>query len=297
MATKAAELKTIGGTYGGNNKPTRFLCLALKLLQIQPEEGIVEEFLQNEDFKYVRALGAFYLRLTGRPAEIFEMIEPLYNDYRKLRFRESTGWKITHMDELAHDLLTSDRYCGIALPHLPKRDVLVNSGYLDGERPSALLPLIEEETGGNAELFLEKLAENGNNAANIALEERKKRKRVIEAKEKKQQGQIGEDAIENDPHSRRGRDRYDPDGRSRYYDERGYKGQYDRYDNNDRYEHKRNKPKSEKNYGSLFKTNPQDRPKQSRDEPRGDRGQTEEENTEEYWNEQRAKLGLKPLEK
>jgi hypothetical protein len=25
--------------------------------------------------------------------------------------------------------------------------------------------------------------------------------------------------------------------------------------------------------------------------------QTEEENTEEYWNEQRAKLGLKPLEK
>eukprot|EP00984_Skeletonema_dohrnii_P027501 scaffold17058_cov50-Skeletonema_dohrnii-CCMP3373.AAC.1 len=50
VATKAVELKALGGSYGANNKPTRFLCLTLKLLQIQPEEGIVEEFLMNEDF-------------------------------------------------------------------------------------------------------------------------------------------------------------------------------------------------------------------------------------------------------
>ena len=65
MATKATELKALGGSYGGNNKPTRFLCLALKLLQIQPEDGIVEEFIDNEDFKYVRALGAFYSAVDG----------------------------------------------------------------------------------------------------------------------------------------------------------------------------------------------------------------------------------------
>mmetsp|Transcript_12435 Transcript_12435/g.24844 ORF Transcript_12435/g.24844 Transcript_12435/m.24844 type:complete len:433 (+) Transcript_12435:164-1462(+) len=183
VATKASDLQAMGGSYGGNNKPTRFLCLALKLLQIQPEEGIVEEFLQNEDFKYVRALGAFYLRLTGRPAEIYELIEPLYNDFRKLRFRESTGWKITYMDEVADELLNSDRYCGIALPHLPKRAVLESAGYLDGPRRSALVPLIDEEADGDAEQLLQKMADNGNAAAKAAIDERMKRKAEAEEKE------------------------------------------------------------------------------------------------------------------
>ena len=185
VATKATELKALGGSYGGNNKPTRFLCLALKLLQIQPEDGIVEEFIDNEDFKYVRALGAFYLRLTGRPAEIYALMEPLYNDFRKLRFREMNGWKITYMDELADELLTCDRYCGIALPHLPKREVLVSAGYIDGPRKSALLPLIEEQAGGDANKFLQQLAEEGNVAAKVVLDDRRKRREEREEKERK----------------------------------------------------------------------------------------------------------------
>ena len=59
------ELRYIGGVYSGNIKPAPFLCLTLKMLQIQPEKDIVIEFIKNEDFKYVRALGAFYLRLIG----------------------------------------------------------------------------------------------------------------------------------------------------------------------------------------------------------------------------------------
>ena len=47
------ELKFIGGVFGGNIKPTPFLCLVLKMLQIQPEKDIVIEFIKNEDFKYV----------------------------------------------------------------------------------------------------------------------------------------------------------------------------------------------------------------------------------------------------
>ena len=74
IAAKAAQLRAVGGSYGGNSKPTRFLCLILKMLQIQPDEDIVDELINNEDFKYVRALGAFYLRLTGRPAEIYEKL-------------------------------------------------------------------------------------------------------------------------------------------------------------------------------------------------------------------------------
>lgn len=47
---KAVELRGIGGQHG-NHKPTEFLCLTLKLLQLQPEKDIVIEYIRNEDFK------------------------------------------------------------------------------------------------------------------------------------------------------------------------------------------------------------------------------------------------------
>jgi hypothetical protein len=28
--------------------------------------------------------GAFYMRLVGRPLEVYQYLEPLYNDYRKV---------------------------------------------------------------------------------------------------------------------------------------------------------------------------------------------------------------------
>ena len=45
------ELKYVGGVYGGNVKPAPFLCLTLKMLQIQPDKDIIVEFIRNEDFK------------------------------------------------------------------------------------------------------------------------------------------------------------------------------------------------------------------------------------------------------
>ncbi len=50
---KATELRYVGGIYGGNVKPTPFLCLILKMLQIQPEKDIIIEFIKNVDYKYV----------------------------------------------------------------------------------------------------------------------------------------------------------------------------------------------------------------------------------------------------
>jgi pre-mRNA-splicing factor 38A len=322
VATKATELKALGGSYGGNNKPTRFLCLALKLLQIQPEDGIVEEFIDNEDFKYVRALGAFYLRLTGRPAEIYALIEPLYNDFRKLRFRESTGWKITYMDELADELLTCDRYCGIALPHLPKREVLVSAGYIDGPRRSSLLPLIEEQAGGDAEKFLQQLAEEGNVAAQVAMEDRirrreereeKERRRMDERESNESEGHVRYDNARDSRGFRRSQsdegndDRYRSDRQrsDNYYGRMG-DDQYDRNSNDER-RHKHTDERSkerksskseEKKYGSLFKQSKSERgdarPKSPKECGNSDTNTTFE-GSAEYWNEQRAKLGLKPL--
>ena len=51
LVDKAMELDHLGGTYGGNRKPTPFMCLVMKMLQIQPEKEIVIEFIKNEDYK------------------------------------------------------------------------------------------------------------------------------------------------------------------------------------------------------------------------------------------------------
>ena len=51
MVDKAMELRYIGGIFGGNIKPTPFICLTLKMLQIQPDKDIIVEFIKNEDFK------------------------------------------------------------------------------------------------------------------------------------------------------------------------------------------------------------------------------------------------------
>ena len=51
LVDKAMELRYVGGVYSGNIKPAPFLCLTLKMLQIQPEKDIVIEFIKNEDFK------------------------------------------------------------------------------------------------------------------------------------------------------------------------------------------------------------------------------------------------------
>lgn len=56
LVDKAMELDHLGGTYGGSRKPTPFMCLITKMLQIQPEKDIVVEFIKNEDYKYDFAL-------------------------------------------------------------------------------------------------------------------------------------------------------------------------------------------------------------------------------------------------
>lgn len=39
-------------------------------------------------------LGAFYLRLTGTDVDVYNYLDPLYNDYRKLRRKKADGRKI-----------------------------------------------------------------------------------------------------------------------------------------------------------------------------------------------------------
>jgi len=132
LVDKAMELKYVGGVFGGNIKPTPFICLVLKMLQIQPEKDIVIEFIKNEDFKYVRALGAYYLRLTGTSLDCYKYLEPLLNDYRKIRTQKRDGnFELSHMDEFIDLLLHDERVCDVQLPRLQKREIFEENNELD----------------------------------------------------------------------------------------------------------------------------------------------------------------------
>lgn len=73
-------------------------------------------------FRYVRALGAFYLRLVHSSLDCYNYLEPLLNDYRKLRSMNRNGqFELTHMDEFIDNLLREDRINDIVLPRIQKR--------------------------------------------------------------------------------------------------------------------------------------------------------------------------------
>lgn len=132
LVDKAVELKEVGGMFGEPQKPSNFICLILKMLQIQPTKDIIVEFIKNDDFKYLRLLGAFYMRLVGRPLDVYQYLEPLYNDYRKVRVRTLLGkQELSHVDELIDAMLQQDRLFTISLPRLPSRLMLENSGQLE----------------------------------------------------------------------------------------------------------------------------------------------------------------------
>lgn len=146
------NLKYLGGTYGSKIDPTPFLCLVLKLLQIQPQKEIVYLYIEQSDFKYLRALGAFYLRLVGSSKEIYTKLEPLYNDYRKLRMMSPQRvHSVVHMDEFIDNLLREEKVLNISLPRLTKRLTLEENRDLKPYRSELeeqnLIPtqLIEEE--------------------------------------------------------------------------------------------------------------------------------------------------------
>jgi pre-mRNA-splicing factor 38A len=125
VVDKAVELTYIGGVYGANHVPTPFICLLLKLLAIQPAKEIILEFIQNNDYKYVSALGMLYWRLTASSDEIYQILEVFYSDYRKLKRRlNHGGYDTIPMDVYVDELLHAQRCCDVTLPSLMKREVL-----------------------------------------------------------------------------------------------------------------------------------------------------------------------------
>lgn len=113
VVDKPMELRFLGGVYGQSVKPAPFLCLTLKMLQIQSEKDNIVEFIQkkkNEGFRYVRMLGVFYMRLTGTAIDCYKYLEPLCNDYWQIMIQNRNGgFVLMHVDELIYELLHSKK--------------------------------------------------------------------------------------------------------------------------------------------------------------------------------------------
>jgi pre-mRNA-splicing factor 38A len=123
----------IGGTYGDSQRPSQFLCLAFKLLQLGPNDDILREYLDfgGEKFKYLRALAVFYVRLTRPAKDVYLWLEPYLEDRRKLKRKGRMGTSLTYMDQFVDDLLIKDRVCATTLWKMPKREILEDLEVLD----------------------------------------------------------------------------------------------------------------------------------------------------------------------
>lgn len=126
------ELTYVGGTFGGNQKATPFLCMLLKLLQLGPTlEQLRPELSLSSPNKYVTALFLVYVRLAMPSADVYPALETHLLEYRKLRYRTIDGsFCLLRMDELAERLLTEQSLFQLPLPHITKREHLVQQGLL-----------------------------------------------------------------------------------------------------------------------------------------------------------------------
>lgn len=195
----------VGGTYGTAQKPTPFLCLALKLLQLAPSPDVIETYLSygGEKFKYLRALALFYVRMTQRPVDVYRMLEPFLVDRRKLRRKARNGTSLTYVDQFVDDLLVKTRVCATSFRELPRRTDLVDLGELE-ERESPL---------GDIDELLDAEAE--------AEEEEREREREANGADSDSEGEIheaqsnGDNGERMDVDAPRSRSRSRSEGRSR----------------------------------------------------------------------------------
>lgn len=165
---RALEVTSVGGSFGAQQKPTEFLCLLLKLLQLQPSEEIVLTYLAAEEHKYLRVLAALYYRFVFSSAKVYETLEPLLADFRRIRVRQRDGtFALKRFDELVWMMLREEKWFDNVMPRLTKRQVLEDLGELGSARKSIIeseyIPEEEEDAASPVEeptVYADEIEEN-----------------------------------------------------------------------------------------------------------------------------------------
>lgn len=156
----AVRLRYIAGFSPTAQRPSPFLCLLLKLLQLAPDLEHISVFLQQKDFKYPAVLAAFYIRLVENPVIVYKSLEPSLSDYRRVVIARdddidpptfstepdeseashtstSSPFSLCSVDVVIDSLLRSNELFGIPFPRLPPRPLLVETNQLQ-RRTSSL---------------------------------------------------------------------------------------------------------------------------------------------------------------
>jgi pre-mRNA-splicing factor 38A len=129
VAGLASDLSHAGGLFGPARKPTAFICLVLKLLQLGPTREVVQEFFDQSHFKYAMLVAAFYIRIVGEAQDVFRTLEELLADYRKIVIRLDSGeFELSTVDQVVDNLLVDEDVFGIKLPRMQHRHVLTELG-------------------------------------------------------------------------------------------------------------------------------------------------------------------------
>lgn len=309
LIDEAARLDYVAGTYGGRRRPSRFLCLFLKLLQIQPEEDVVMEYIKQPELKYLRALGCAYLRITARYLTIYQTLEPLFADYRKLRYRDMNGkMSIIRMDEFVDWLMREETICDVTMPQIPKREILEQTGQLD------VYQSVLEDDLEDLEELERSLKEMQAKDEPKAITEAEKEPQAQEPEEKKV-----EETKETKDRSEERKQRRDVEKRDRREDERKERRE-ERKERRDRDEDRKERRTKDQEQGHKRKDHDREEKKEKKDKK--DKKEKEDEKktkksknvnkadeeraaghakkdkdglSVEEWNEIRKGMGLKPL--
>ncbi|KAH3687667.1 hypothetical protein WICPIJ_001352 [Wickerhamomyces pijperi] len=116
LLDKAMELQIIG-SFEISGRPFPFICLFVKMVQLAPEREIIEFYINQDRFKYLKVLGLLYARVVYKDSEL---IQEHLVDYRKLRIYEDGEYKLTYVDEVVDRLINEEFFIGLTLTYMAK---------------------------------------------------------------------------------------------------------------------------------------------------------------------------------
>lgn len=111
---RCVEIRCVGA-FESTGRPFPFVCLLVKLIQILPPRDIIEFYINQQEFKYLKVLALVYARIVYKESAI---LQPHLQDYRKLILFENGSWVLTHVDEVVDRLLHDNMFIGLTLAYM-----------------------------------------------------------------------------------------------------------------------------------------------------------------------------------
>lgn len=120
---RAQLIRGVGGLYGQHKAPSNFLCLFLKLLELEPSEEVIQNMLNTKcwQMKHLRLLAALYVRFTYPCERVYLILEPLLQQYNKVAILKTDGWEMSYFDLIIQSFLKDEFWCGVSFPPLTPR--------------------------------------------------------------------------------------------------------------------------------------------------------------------------------